>query len=203
MTLVELVVVIVVLVALAGLVVPMTTGVTDQSRIATTRANMALLQDVIMNRYWNDMNGLAGLDGYPQPIVDLLPPTSRPSTPQLRYLFVTPDPTQIYNAATRRGWNGPYLQHNGSKYVVNSNFTVTYGLDEDPTILDGWGNPIIIQRPTAGADVITNRRYTRLVSAGPNGVIDTSPTLILPSQNSCKDDLVLYLAWADERPLTD
>ena len=33
-----------------------------------------------------------------------------------------------------------------------SNFTVQYGENGDPAVLDGWGNPIVVQNPGLTAD---------------------------------------------------
>ena len=107
-------------------------------------------------------------------------PSGRLTTPQLRYLFVNPlteDTTVTYNPAYRLGWRGPYLVANtGSVYTINTaaGFLEQYGENGDPTVLDGWGNPIVIQNPGILAD---GGQDVRLVSAGPNGVVNIDPTI--------------------------
>ena len=86
------------------------------------------------------------------------------TTPQLRYLFINPltentlttadagstDMMVTYNPAYRLGWRGPYVvANNGSVYTINAaaGFLEQYGENGDPAVLDGWGNPIVIQNP--------------------------------------------------------
>jgi hypothetical protein len=103
-----------------------------------------------------------------------------------------------YDSISRRGWNGPYVQHTGGTYTVNNTagFTQAYGENGDPTVLDGWGRPIVLQRPS----VAQPNLHARLVSAGPDGVISTPTNQQFPAKSSCGDDLVLYLRTADQRP---
>jgi hypothetical protein len=46
-----------------------------------------------------------------------------------------------------------------------------YGNYGDPTVLDGWGNPIVIVLVTDQ----TGQQYYILLSAGPTGVLNLSP----------------------------
>jgi hypothetical protein len=70
----------------------------------------------------------------------------------------------------------------------------------DATVIDGWGRPIVIQRYTAGVNAEERSLFTRLVSAGPDGVINTPTDVAAPSKAVCGDDIVLYLRIADQRP---
>ncbi|MFN4259453.1 MAG: hypothetical protein ACK4RK_09140 [Gemmataceae bacterium] len=197
LTLLELVVVLVILVALAALVVPMVSYLSNDSRDVVTRSSMNSLRDVIVNRYWPDMNGvMAGADGYPRPNPNDL--GGRQNHPQLVFLFSPPSGVANYDPIYRRGWNGPYLQHSGGQYLVVGSFTATFGLNGDPTVLDGWGHPIVLQQPTVG-NAAEQSLYTRLISAGPDGVIQTPANQLAPARSSCGDDLVLYLRIADPR----
>ena len=141
-----------------------------------TRQSLTRLRNVIAQTYWQDANRTL-----PQRNVNVTPvPTGRMTTPQLRYLFInslTENTTVTYNPAYRLGWRGPYLVANtGSVYAINTatGFVEQYGENGDPAVMDGWGNPIVIQNPgltpDGGLDV-------RLVSAGPNGKVDIDPTI--------------------------
>ena len=44
------------------------------------------------------------------------------------------------------------------------------------------------------------RAHGRLVSAGPNGVLETPPDALAPGRSACGDDVVSYLRMADPRP---
>jgi type II secretory pathway pseudopilin PulG len=183
MTLLELGIVAVILVALASIALPMFSGVTDNSRVASTYASLRQLQDVIMNRYVPDMKGMLGGtydDGLPRPQVAGVAGTQ----PHLRYLFVNPiyeSVTPKFDPLVQRGWNGPYLVAGQATYpdpTLSTNsargFDATYGSLGDPTVFDGWGNPIVIMLATNG----TNVTGAFLVSAGANGTLDTTSTYL-------------------------
>ncbi|MEO1129385.1 MAG: type II secretion system protein [Planctomycetota bacterium] len=143
----------------------------------------------------------------------------RPDHPQLRYLFINPRTETDSSVAAgdnlgwdpvlKRGWRGPYLAAGSAgRYQVDSSrgFSTVYGDeidifcndDGDPAPLDGWGNPIIIQELVVQEGPVT-RDYTRLVSAGPNGVIDVDP--LDPEALDFVDDVVLFLRIPD--PVAD
>jgi prepilin-type N-terminal cleavage/methylation domain-containing protein len=142
--------------------------------------------------------------------------------PQLRYLFVNPDDSvypetmnwvpNLTALATRR-WQGPYIRHTGGAYKIHvdgvidgidPSFTTVYGEDGDPTVFDAWGRPIVIQVPTgtdSGAESITNEpgvNFARLVSAGPDGVIDTSESVFMPTATERDDDIIIFLFHHDK-----
>ena len=61
-------------------------------------------------------------------------------------------------ALSVRRWQGPYGQQTGATYSVSSGTSAsssgTVSVDEDgvngdPTVLDAWGRPIVIQVPPA------------------------------------------------------
>jgi len=192
LTLMEMLIVVSVLSVLATLVLPSVGNFLGESRGDITQQSLTRLRDVIAQTYWQDANG-----NLPQP--NLSVSTSRSNSPQLRYLFVNPateDTTVTYNPATRLGWRGPYLvANNGSVYTINTatNFTEQYGENGDPTVLDGWGNPIVIQHPGLVAD---GGQDVRLVSAGPNGIVNidsTTPTAtLLATPSLAGDDVYIY-----------
>ena len=81
-----------------------------------------------------------------------------------------------FDPVYRVGWRGPYVvANNGSVYTINAttDFLEQYGENGDPAVLDGWGNPIVIQNPGLTSD---GGQDVRLVSAGPNGIVDINPT---------------------------
>jgi prepilin-type N-terminal cleavage/methylation domain-containing protein len=202
LTLLEVAVVVVILATLAMLVYPRVEQTEDNASSAATTTNMVALRDVILDRYWNDMKdvlpaGVVPTDGYPRPN-SANNPQSRTQHPQLYFLFVRPDGAPVYDPASRRGWNGPYLKHTGGRYPVPGTvYTPTYGQEGDPTVVDGWGRPIVLQYLIdSGTD------YSRLVSAGPDGVINTPANVPYPGRDNsvCGDDIVLYLRVPDRRP---
>ena len=244
LTLLELLVVLTILVALATLIVPQLSYLGQGSQKVSTRENLLRLQELLVNRYVPDMGGTSPLpnSGLPANLASNLPwpnmavtatldlaSTARVSHPQLRYLFVNPDtetPSQSTTAtflSTRR-WQGPYITHNGARYGqagsasanYANNFTTNYGIADvvstsssgvttitspgDPTVVDAWGNPIVIQLPnTSAADDWT---YARLVSAGPNGVIDTPENVRMPDNTTSAtgrgDDVIMFLFRDDQ-----
>lgn len=136
--------------------------------------------------------------------------------------FASSDTTLL----SQRRWNGPYLTHQGAKYKINNGtsplnatktigFSNIYGLGDtvdsstgeitspgDPTVFDAWANPIVIQEPTTwdstmatGADP---KKYARLVSAGPNGVLETPETTGMPTASQRGDDIIMFLFVPDQ-----
>ena len=75
---------------------------------------------------------------------------------------------------------------------------MAYGLDGDVTPLDGWGRAIVLQLPAVDPGISADElAAVRLISAGPNGVIDTPATTLAPTPAQVGDDLVLYLDMED------
>jgi len=144
-----------------------------------------------------------------------------PHHPQLLFLFVNPqrfgdanlvtldtDPT--YDPISRRGWNGPYMKHGGGRIHLDrldASFIPgginRYGVSGDPALLDGWGRPIVLQVPTNPGTLLTEPelriawRHARLVSAGPSGILNTPPDVLMPALNARGDDFVLFLSVPD------
>lgn len=228
LTLLELIVVLVILLALSTLIVPVLSWIGKRSQAIATRDNLVRLRETIVNRYVVDMGDL------PRPRKQLVDNNTRIDHPQLVYLFVNPryheDTLGIYNdlqvdtnALGAQRWQGPYVTHSGSEYFVTdtdtdlstgTNYTSRYGVGTlgttpetrigDPTVIDAWGQPIVIQEPILGSTPIPGvtqqiaRQYARLVSPGPNGNIDTPPDELMPTLAQRNDDLVLFLFRHDE-----
>ena len=192
LTFLELAIVLAVLSVLATLVLPAVGNFLGESRSDVTRQSLTRLRDVIAQTYWQDRvqktNG-CWQSAVPQPNPSVS--TGRLLFPQLAFLFwnpntnpnvANPDTTPDFDPACRCGWRGPYLvANNGAIYLFNpatsaaTGFTEQYGESGDPTVLDGWGNPIVIQNP--GIDPNTGAQDVRLVSAGPDGVLTMSSTI--------------------------
>lgn len=133
-----------------------------------------------------------------------------------------------YDRLARRGWRGPYVQN--AQGAMNTNellqgrypaphdrrsatdqtflergfYAGEYGTTNDLVLADPWGNPIVLQFPTNALDDDELLGYARLVSAGPNGVLDTPRDKLggrredQPGTDSNRvDDLVLFLKRAD------
>ncbi|MEM1222413.1 MAG: hypothetical protein AAGH40_06580 [Verrucomicrobiota bacterium] len=108
-------------------------------------------------------------------------------------LFDDVDSSGSFDFATGRGWNGPYLIETGARYGETTepadadNFIAAYGDDDDPAVLDAWGKPIILQQPDTDD--------ARLVSAGPDGLLETDPND--PVDTDRGDDLIQFLLAID------
>jgi prepilin-type N-terminal cleavage/methylation domain-containing protein len=218
LTLLEMLVVLVILVATATMIVPIVGGFGSKSQQVSTRENFARLQELLVNQYKADMGelprpGSLGLSANPP----------RNDHPQLRYLFINPDTENITNTTgtnflSARVWRGPYVLHRGSRLPSTSSsspdpfFGVTpdptvFGIGDvvdsqgnitspgDPTVIDAWGHPVVIQVPS-------DPTYSRLVSAGPNGKIDTLESVNMPDNTSTAtgrgDDVLFFLYRADQ-----
>lgn len=198
---VELLAVIVVLATVAGFVVAAFDAAHESSAEALTRATLRSCRDAIVGV---ERPGRSAANGFrhdlramPRTIADLLraPPWA-------------PADDQQFDFAKGVGWRGPYLRAPTEAYAwssasggATSGFTALYGEPGEPTVLDGWGRPIVLQRPDPdglGVDAIDDR-HLRLVSAGPDAELDTPPGAYFPSLTECDDDLVVYLMTADLR----
>ena len=172
MTLVELTVVLLILVALAGLAVPYVMGTGSTAMCQTTDATMQAVKAAIMGGpagtgYYADMLGK-----YPQDLQGLAANT----TPQynLHYLFSDRNSGgtrihQPFNAKTGVGWHGPYLQSGGATLPSPSGLHDSFGSGTgsvfNPStapngtvhvlidnaagsqVMDAWHRPIVLQIP--------------------------------------------------------
>lgn len=195
LTLMELVVVMLILVALAGILVPLMTGVNSDAQYTSTKATMASLRNAVM-QYYQDMKGIplqrtppgttlaTDSSGMPQTLKDL---QVQPTYP----LVVDANGNPLaYNPVSGRGWRGPYVlqatgafQPEAAKPVQGVSLDASFypagnlfGNPGDPAFLDAWGNPIVLEWPAVGTnplptgipqqDFLQRAQMVRLVSAG-------------------------------------
>ena len=200
-TLLELMVVLLILVATALIVVPTFNNVkivtpSGESETPTAIATQATLNTV--------REAIAGEDGVieslshktnalPRKINDLVqefaPEHMAEAAPEL----------QKYDPVNKIGWNGPYVRPTGRSETG------------EPTIVDAWGNELELQIDfdRDGNVNQTESKYIRVVSAGPNGEIETPADLsnMKPGEDEaseltlseCGDDMVLFLRFPDNR----
>ena len=204
-TLIELTVVLLILMALAGVVIPYVSGTSSTALCNATDVTMQNVKKVIMERYYLDTLGRFPSDRYAADY-------------NLKYLFIrddgldnnnngridrvtnggtdidTEDAWQPFNADTQLGWRSAYLQSGlnlgtvpylianlGASFQdapnhVNANLT-----NIDIVILDGWGRPIILQVSNCSAwgVVVTGTTLcARLISAGAGIGVGLSDTVI-------------------------
>lgn len=168
-TLAELLIVLLIVVALAGIVVPLiaspsvatAAGQRTAAELATERS-LRTVRDVLL-----------GTDGQPGYFADLghWPAAAPGAYPQLHYLFVNPatdTPERDFDPVTRRGWRGPYLADSGLRYVLDNaaGFVTQYGEPGDYAVPDGWGRPLVVQYDGG-------LQTWQVVSAGSDGRLDT------------------------------
>ena len=184
MTLIEITVVLLVLVALAGLTVPYVSGISRKALCDATDVSMANIKRAIMDRYYLDTLG-----SFPQDLNGL----TVAGTPKynLHYLFSNTNlggsrTHKVFDPDTATGWRssgylqgGVTLENDLSGTFSNSAYTDPFKQGHIVS-LDAWGNPIIFQVPSSGKE--------RLVSAGSNKILDTKII-----NNSSDNDRVLYL----------
>ncbi len=172
-TLIEIVVVVAIMAILATILVPLFNGILSNSSASSqdspayvaTKTTMQAVRDAIVGSGPGRPGYLSDMGSFPATMADLFNQGAKPS----------------FDPVTGRGWRGPYMLAPTGTYAVNANFTTAYGANGDPTVLDAWLNPIIIQTATNGT--------VRLVSTGADGVIQTQPG----SAGACGDDVVVVL----------
>lgn len=159
LTLVELVVVLAILVALAGIVTPRLMSTTETARETAARASLVELRDAT-SQLWRDCK-------YE---FDLFTGTNR----RLLVSDLINQRTEIrgFRPDVALGWNGPYVEATGT-YEVSGNYSALYGTDGGPAVLDPWGRSFVIQDP-ASFIAVGESREIRFLSAGKDGVFTIS-----------------------------
>lgn len=206
MTLIELTVVLLILIALAGLALPYVSGTSSKALCDATDVSMANIKKAIMNGYYLDMLGR-----FPQDL-DSLTPSTGSERYNLHFLFSKSSlgarTHKSFDPDSATGWrSGGYLQ---GSIMLDSDMTGNFGnatytepLKQNHLVaIDSWGRPFTIQIDSQASGTCTNWGITttenfcaRLVSAGrgsglglTNADIDT--TIAGHKQN---DDRLLYL----------
>lgn len=223
-TLLEMLVVVVILAAVAALVVANVDGTRDDAEATVARAAMQTLREALTGSasgpgYLADMKHVPGFRSVNVRTHDLLMQGTQPD----------------FEPAANRGWRGPYLRNaagvantntarNGAfpagderRFPGDATFlargffsdavTSSYGATGDRAAADPWGNPIVVQVPPAsafgGSSGDAKRfRYARLVSAGADGALATpsdrlAGRLADGTAAARGDDLVVFLNRAD------
>jgi prepilin-type N-terminal cleavage/methylation domain-containing protein len=241
LTLLEMVVVVAVLAVVAGLISFNLTpdkitisgvGNNETAAAIATRSTMKAIKGAILGNdqgpgYWNDMNKDWRL--FPVDLSVLFIGEARwcAINGPFRYSPSDASATNLwtYNAKTKLGCRFPYLEASGhylygsdatNRYFTTSLFRV--GLQDSPCPTDGWGNPIVLLVPafTSATDAKNKiQNNVCLISAGPNGILDsnspagqanprtytdflTARTYPLGNTNRfCQDDIVVFLFQPD------
>lgn len=201
LTLLELLVVMMILIAMALILIPSfnnieivtPAGAAESPGQIATQATMLTIREAI-----------AGEDG----VIETLSHKSSALPLNIHDLVQAEAPEKLletapelkdYDPINKIGWHGPYIHATGRNATGK------------PTVVDGWGNELELQ-VDFDKDGIINQvesKYIRVVSGGPNGIIDTPADLsnMKPGRNvaseltlsECGDDLVLFLRFPDNR----
>jgi len=173
-TIFELAVVLCVIVALAGLSFPIVGGTYNDAATASTQSTLQAVSSATA-KYWSD-NKLVKLDG-------VTTVASESTRFQVRWFFrnpVTNLATTSFDRNSAVGWNGPYL-------LSSTGTIANFG---DTTIIDAWNHEITIQ----DVDPAASLRDVRVVSAGPDGVVDIPSVTATTSLNASNIGDDLYVA---------
>lgn len=200
LSLLELMIVMAILMATAVLVMPLFTPnvVTADGKVRTpneitTESTMHVIRDAMLGEEGVMENLAHQPDALPREISDLVkedaPSHVKSSAPELT----------SFNPFFGIGWRGPYLNSTGKNK------------EGIPTIVDGWGHEFELQVDFDSDGQIDQEesKYIRVVSAGPNGEIETPSDKLnmKPGNNQdvqltkqeCGDDLVMFLCVPDDR----
>ena len=218
MTLIELTVILLILIGLAGLVLPYVSGTNRMALCQTTDATMQGIKEAIMgggagSGFYGDTLGYYPKDTKNNDLTNV----------SLAYLFTQPNGFNAYNPKTAVGWRGPYLFSGGGKAATGLSASFTNDVSDNDgyvhlainagdgnQVLDSWGRPIVLQIPLDSNNVYApDFDYARLVSAGPGSGLqpgDASITTKIqydgsvvnpPDASDREDDRVLYLKMPD------
>lgn len=197
-TLIELTVVLAVIVTLALVLTPSITNFITDSRVARARSDTTTLSAAITTFWrdtgfypqWTASNG--GGPGLPASKVDLLvstgniPAVGAPnlwttgSNDQLEDQLVGNAPAYTTKTATSTfGWNGPYVTNTINADPWNNRYMVNIGLMEATQGTQGAGG--------------ATKSAVWVISAGPNGIIETSYTQAMTVAVIGGDDIGIRL----------
>ncbi len=200
LTLLELLVVVSILVATAVIVLPMLNtqietpgGQTKTVNEISTQTTFTVIRDAMVGEQGVMENLAHRPDALPREVSELVA-----ADPPKHVKDNSPELVQ-FNPILGIGWRGPYLLPTGKNH------------EGKPTLVDGWGREIKLQVDfdADGQVDMQESKYIRLVSAGPNGEIETPADSLNMEPGSddgrqltmseCGDDLVLFLCVPDYR----
>ena len=194
-TLMEMIIVVIILAILAAIIVPMLGGLREIATPTGPKSDKQIVTETTMRAI---RDAILGTDSRPGAWPDLgQRPDRFPTDPNLLLhefsVIQALDPSvPEYDPVTKIGWRGPYLQ-------------------SASTLVDAWGNPILIDIIDVNSNNtldLDDLRYVRLVSFGEDGSRDTPLTEYLPGDgvpaseltlDDCGDDIVLFFRVADTR----
>ena len=200
-SLLELLVVLVILIAVTMMVIPMVmtqvetgNGQTQTPHEISTHATMNVIREAMIGEKGVLENVGHEPDAIPRHVTELV----EESAPE-RVQQANPELSK-YNPIYNIGWRGPYVLPTGTNE------------EGKPTLVDSWGNEIQIQADFDGDGKVNRQesRFIRIVSAGPNGEIETPADMsnMVPGNENepstltkadCGDDLVVFLSVPDLR----
>lgn len=164
-TLIELIVVLSILIALSGVVLPLCSENLSSANETVTRSTLAEAHQAVL-QYWHDTK-----------FVELNGVTTVATESQrfdLSWLFASPvtnTSTVQFDPNLRTGWNGPYIATS--------------------TLVDAWNHSLSVQYVNPSGSL----KDVRIVSAGPNGIVDIPAGTATSSltASSIGDDLYVAL----------
>ena len=130
-TMIELVMVIVVMAALAAVSVPRINDFITNSKIQASKNEMLQIRAAISGTPDRTAGGRYVDRGYVGDVGAL--PTS------LNDLLTQPGAVSDYDYFSRTGWNGPYLQDNGTGEILRDAWFTDYVLDVSDSTIRSWG----------------------------------------------------------------
>ena len=213
--------------ALAAMVVPMVDDVRDDAEITIARSSMKAIAEGVTGSaagtgYLQDLKHVPGFRVSAIRMHDLFSASSHPTYSEYdsaaargwRGPYVKPGAGAANLESSRRGFfpqagdrrhtdDATYLERG---FFLNGSASL-YGVPGDLSLADPWGNPYVIQIPPAGAFAGSSGdakrfRYARVVSAGPDGVLNTPANRLAGmladgTTEAREDDLVLFLNRSD------
>lgn len=223
----ELMVVVTIIAALSALVVGIVDHSRDDAEVTVARASMTAIAEGFTGSaagtgYLADLRTVPGFQSSGIRVHDLFSPSSYPAYQSYdsaarrgwRGPYLKPGAGVANLDASR---SGRFPQADDKRFAGDAGFLdrgffsspgfSRYGIPGDLSLADPWGNPYVIQTPDAAAfsgsaDDAKRFRYTRVVSAGPDGFLTTpadrlAGRLTDGTAPSRGDDLVLFLNRAD------
>ncbi len=175
-TLVEMIVVLMILAAVSGVLAPLLSQSVHDANRVSTQTSLTAVRDAIL-KYWSDTKHL--------PMDGLTTVATEANRLHIDWLFSNPstgDQTQDFDPNSQIGWRGRYLNHSTGDEISAGRWFV----------VDAWNTELTIQDVAPGS----SPRDVRIVSAGPNGTVDTPGATATSSLTSADigDDLYVVLS---------